>query len=169
MADVKSKVTISNDLIELFQDGGLRKAAAQQIASIVKEEFDEMLMDAPQYSGTYVANMMLGTSGIARRGEEFPFGKKKPKLADAYRRGQMSAVNFAKSRNEGFVTKATAHIMGKGGWIRELVVYNPLEKASVIENLDDPDLRFGGEHALAKMADRLRRRHALLDLRGLPK
>lgn len=165
MAGIKSKITISNDLIELFEMGGLRKAAARQIASIVKEEFDEMLMDAPQYSGTYVANMMLGTSGIARRGEAFPFGKGRPKER-VFRRGQLEAISFAKGRNEGFVDKATAHIVGKGGWLRELVVYNPLEKASYIEERDD--LTFGGEKALAKMADRLRRRHALLDLRGLP-
>lgn len=166
MARSKSTIKISEDLIEAF-NGGIRKAAAEQIANMVEEEFITALHDAPQYSGNYVANMSLGTSGIARRGEYYPFPKD-PGLDAAYKRGQTPAIMEAIGRIENFEAKATAHITGKGGWLRELVVYNPLKYASVVEAYDNSNLRAenaGGAHALEKMSSRLQARHELLRMK----
>jgi len=168
MPSVKWSSKLSPQLTQLFERD-LKVAVATGIAEAVKSEFNTMLLDAPQFSGNYVANMMIGTSGVDRRDAEFPF-KRKPSRTEAYSRGQLAAVNRSQRKNEGFIPNAVAHIQGAGGWLPEITIYNPLTYASYVEAYDSADLRQenqGGEYALEKMAERLRSRRIGVDLKRI--
>lgn len=163
------KTTLEIDAAAREAFSNIRRIAAEAIADIVVEEFNTLLKEAPQYSGNYVANLALGTSGIARRGGQYHFPKN-PTKGQIYRRGDSPAISIAEAANSGFAKKAVAHISGKGGWLTELVVYNRLNYAGIVEAYDEEQLRnenAGAAHALAKMGARLQSRHEVLNLKGV--
>jgi hypothetical protein len=125
------------------------------VATAVYAEFVEMLNEAPQYSGNYVAHMRIGTSrkgGTSRIGM-FTIPKS---VTEAYHRGNMPAISIALENSENFITNYAANLLGKGGWLPTITVSNDLRYAEFVEAMDS--LRTenaGGEHAVDKLRARI--------------
>ena len=139
--------------------GEIRAATAAIASKVVEEEFNKLLLDAPQFSGNYVANMAIAPgSRVGKKGGSlvFPIPKND---AQAFRRGNLRAVDYAISQNANFVERATRSIRRGAGWMSTIVVYNKLNYAAVVEAYDSlrPE-NAGGEHAVAKFEQRLKDR-----------
>lgn len=144
-----------NSMVDSF-----RKNSALLIATIVWEEFQELLWNAPQRSGNYVANMAIQTgSSSGRKGGELVY----PVITDPqqfYKRGDMMpAINYAMNENEGFVARATKNIIKGAGWLDTMTVYNRLDYAEAVESMEKlREENAGGEHAMKTFADDLQAR-----------
>jgi hypothetical protein len=150
------KVSITLDQKFVAGLSNIQKGVAELIANKAFEEFTELLFDAPQYSGNYVANMAIQTGQASgRKGgtEVFP---EPASRREAARRGNLPAISHALNNNSDFVTRATRNIAQKAGWFAYITIYNKLPYAEEVEAMDV--LRRenrGGEHAMAKAEARL--------------
>lgn len=132
---------------------------ANAVVSIVEKEFVELLMDAPQKSGNYVANFALAAgSALGRKsaGEYFP---PSPTNAQIVNRGSHPAILVAMSNNSHFRKSMTGHIVaGRGGFTPNLTIYNRIGYAGEVEaygvsSLRDPNKP--GVHAFQKFSAKL--------------
>jgi len=154
---MKMKLNMSG--LELLKKkvGKIPREAANIVANIAAGEFITMLHEAPQYSGNYVANMVIQGGDRATKPAEMIFEKPK-NASEAVKRGSLAAINESLKENSGFVQQATGHIAaGTGAWMKTITIYNKLYYAKTVEEMNT--LRkenAGGEHAVAKMIARLR-------------
>lgn len=166
MSTVKWSASFSTSFNNLYKKE-LREAAAEAIIEAVEWEFHNLLIDAPQWSGNYVANMKLEAATQARTKAQEYFDEPESVTA-AYQRGELAAVMIAKKENAEFGPKLKARLLGSGGagWLPPFIVYNPLDYASYVE--EGSKLRpvnKPGAHAIEKMADRLNAAQIKLKLR----
>lgn len=154
---LKMKAKIDTKFLNAL--GNIRKDTAVMAAKVVEEEFHNLLFDAPQYSGNYVANMAISPgSRVGRSGGGLVFPMPKNNT-QAFRRGNLRAVDYAINQNANFVERATRSIRRGAGWMSTVVVYNKLNYAAVVEAYDKlrPE-NAGGEHAMARFEQRLKDR-----------
>jgi len=145
MLDIK--VDFSN-LTRQFKK--VRKDTMNVAAAVVEEEFVDMLYNAPQYSGNFVANMKI-KAGARASGEGKAHFPAEPNLARVFQRGNAPAIQVALQENKGVRQALVGHVDKKRGWMQTVVISNAWKKASVIEDLNDSQLTHGGAHPLAKL------------------
>jgi len=136
----------------------VRKETAECIAGMVAETFEQILFNAPQYTGNFVANMAVrsGLSAGAKGGEEY-FSHVWPIVPpqEVFERGKMPAIEAALSANKNIVKNLTSHIVKQSGWISGVTIYNRLSDAEIVENLNAMRLRdpnVPGAHPMARGA-----------------
>jgi len=155
------KTTVKMDMVFQKQFNKVRKETAQVMISMVEAEFADLLLNAPQFSGNFVANMAIASgSALGRKGGEKVFATPKSNQ-QAFERGKMPAVMHAWN-NVGDIRKnLTAHITKSAGYLTSVTIYNKLPDAELIEGLSASDLRDvnkEGAHAMAKFEINLQSR-----------
>jgi len=139
----------------LSKQMNIRKEVAECMAGMIAVAFDDLLLNAPQYTGNFVANMAVraGAYGGNKGGVEyFPH---KQNIQDVFIRGNMAAVYIARKENPNIVKNLTAHIKKSSGWLQEVTIYNRFEDSEIVESLEAGELRDGnkeGAHAMAQAA-----------------
>jgi len=159
------KTTVKMDMVFQKQFNKVRKETAQVMISMVEAEFADLLLNAPQFSGNFVANMAIASgSALGRKGGEkvFPdLWNDSKSYQQAFERGKMPAVMHAWN-NVGDIRKnLTAHITKSAGYLTSVTIYNKLPDAELIEGLSASDLRDvnkEGAHAMAKFEINLQSR-----------
>jgi hypothetical protein len=131
----------------------VRKETAECIAGMIAETFEQILHNAPQYTGNFVANMAVQAGGSAgqKGGEEYFPHVRNPE--EVFERGMMPAIEVAKRENPNIVKNLTAHITKQAGWLPAVTIYNRLSDAEVVENLNAMRLRdpnVPGVHPMAR-------------------
>lgn len=161
------KTTVKLDPVFDKKFKSIRKETAEVIVAMVEAEFVDLLHNAPQYSGNFVANMFIrsSTRGAGSRGGDPnampPLTRSKEGRARAFARGQLPAIAKAKAANANLKKNLTAHISSSAGWFGGLTVYNRLQDAETIEGLDVKGLREvnrPGVHSMARFGALLRTR-----------
>ena len=169
------KVTIKIDGIDISSAGSgknrtekllgkladVRKETAECIAGMIAETFEQILYNAPQYTGNFVANMAVQAGGSA--GQKFGTKDKDGNTVDyfphvrnpqeVFERGSMPAIEAALSANKNIVKNLTAHITKQAGWLPAVTIYNRLSDAEIVENLNAMRLRdpnVPGVHPMAR-------------------
>lgn len=159
----KVSITINEKLFDKYTN--IRKESAEAIAGIVAEEFEQLLFNAPQYTGSFVANMAVqgglsGPRGATKHTPDATFDRKiSPEQAAA--RGQLPAIMHAKKKNPNIVKNLTGHITKSAGWLTGVTIYNNWTDAEVVEALAGSQLRPGnaeGAHAMQQAEARLQQR-----------
>ena len=159
------KVSIKIDEKLFDKYANLRKEAAEAIAGIVAEEFEHLLFNAPQYTGSFVANMAVqggldGPKGAVVKKPDDTFDRKITK-EQAFIRGNLPAILHAKKKNPNIVKNLTGHITKSAGWLTGVTIYNNWTDAEVVENLSPAQLRDdnkAGTHAMDQAKARLQQR-----------
>lgn len=155
------KTTI-NPTLSLLRTN-IRKAIAHKVSTAVYAEFVTMLNEAPQYSGNYVAHMKISTAG--KRGGKVGMFDIPKNVTEAYQRGNSPAINVAISNSGNFVGTYAGNLLGKGGWLPTITIFNYLDYAGYVEERDK--LRAenaGGEHAVEKMMARIENIHEIVTM-----
>lgn len=152
------KQTIKLDQNLLNEVYALRRQVAEVAAGIVADEFMELLYDAPQRSGNYVANMAVAAgSSLGRKGGQLYFPLKKS-TDELFTRGNLPAVFKAAEENKNILKNIANSIGTKAGWCPAITVYNRLAYAEVVEGYTEEELRAensAGAHAVMKFKARL--------------
>jgi hypothetical protein len=136
MAKAFMKVNAAEFKRELaMQQKRIQVESGEVIAGLTAYTFFAGLLNVPQATGNYVANMVLSTTKVGSRKVEYPFPRKYDRNNPPFARGGGQAVQVAVSRNSNF----KANFMrgagaGKGAWWGPvIVIYNKMDYASVVE------------------------------------
>lgn len=139
--------------VQLQAASEVRKQTAECIAGMVAETFEQILFNAPQFTGNFVANMAVrsGLGAGSKGGEDYFPHVRSPQ--EVFERGNIPAIEIAKSNNPNIVKNLTAHITKQSGWMSGVTIYNRLEDAEVVEALPVTHLRdpnVPGVHPMAR-------------------
>lgn len=136
----------------------VRKPVAEAIAGMVMREFKNLLKDAPQYSGNFVANVAVSGGSIPQKSGEL-FYDPTPDLSSAFSRGNLSAISTSLKQTGNIVAKLTAGITEEGGWLPDVItIYNRINYGEYVEELKASQLRDvnrEGAHPFEKTYNRL--------------
>ena len=136
---IRNKITIGNDLLGLVTK--VKADAARAVAIKIKAEFNTLLMNTPQYSGNYAANMRIDVGQRAMHlTPEYPY-KKYPKALKA--KGIMPPIARARKNNnlDTFEERFVTHALGLPVFGPEIQVYNPLRRSKYIEDMPEDRMR----------------------------
>ena len=106
----------------------LYKRGGQALKEAIEDDFDILLMQTPQYSGSTVASYRIGL----RAEDAFEILPKPASANEAFERGHETAVNIARVANagsipddyKGYLTKDLTITNGSPQW--EVVEYGPV-------------------------------------------
>lgn len=140
---------------------GLNLEIAQVLSTIIEEEFEKMLMNAPQWSGNFVANMYVRTGSASGRKKNPVDAFPEPKsVREAFERGKTPAIQYALSENGDIRDRLTKGITKKAGWFPGAIIYNRLPEGDEIESMDSRlrPINRPGAHPLTQMEAQLNAR-----------
>ena len=106
----------------------LYKRGGQALKEAIEDDFDILLMQTPQYSGSTVASYRIGL----RAEDAFEILPKPASANEAFERGHVAAVNIARVANagsipddyKGYLTKDLTITNGSPQW--DVVEYGPV-------------------------------------------
>lgn len=165
---IKMSLKLNDFLSQVRAIKELRKDSAKIIANVVCEEFIELLKNAPQYSGNYVANMAIAAGLSMGRKEGYMIYSRPKNVTEALARGSMPAIEEAKRENSNMVKNITVNVE-RGGWVAGMTIYNRLNYAKYVEDADH--LRTensGGEHAIQQCMNKIQSRSRETIVHGSP-
>ena len=111
----------------------LYKRGGQALKEAIEDDFDILLMQTPQYSGSTVASYRIGVGGLGRQVDDtFEILPKPASANEAFERGHETAVNIARVANagsipddyKGYLTKDLTITNGSPQW--DVVEYGPV-------------------------------------------
>lgn len=136
---IKGKIKIGKDLLNAVTS--VKTQVAKSIATKIKAEFNTLLMESPQYSGNYVANMRLDVGDRRLTSESIRPYVKYPKNPKSH--GLMGPINIARnnSKLDTFEERFVAHVLGLPVWGPSMLMYNNLRESEYIEGMPKDRMR----------------------------
>ncbi len=163
------KSTIKVDPKDSQKFGKVLSEALAVCASIVEDEFIDLLHNAPQRYGNYVANFSIGTGDrIGRSGGDIYFPTN-TKPQDWYVRGDIPAIRIAMERNNNLLEKLNIYVNRVPVFGPTIIVYNRLSYSDAVEGYSKAELReanAGGEHALMQAKVKIQARFSKTIIAG---
>ncbi len=140
--------------------GRMSKRLAKYVVGVVEKEFVELLNNAPQRSGNYVANFAVSGGSRIGRQQAVDYFPPEPTNQEIVGRGSTPAITMAMLNNSNLKDRLTSHITrGSGGWLPTLTVYNRIDYAGDVEGYGVSSLRDvnkPGVHAMSKFTAKLK-------------
>ena len=110
----------------------LYKRGGQALKEAIEDDFDVLLMQTPQYSGSTVASYRIGVGGLGRQVDDtFEILPKPASANEAFERGHEAAVNIARVANSGALPESDVFValLKKG----DIIVTNGSPQWDVVE------------------------------------
>jgi len=166
----KWEVKLGEDMFKRFQ--ALPSDVSRAIAGQIYEVFEDMVKGAPQYSGNFVAHMNI-TAGSKKSVTKIGALPIPDSPEEAMRKGNDPAVRIALGNAKNFIKNATRTLSSGGSWHLPptVTIYNELDYAEAVEELDDKELRAvnsGGAHPITKAEAEMQSRALDILLYGSP-
>lgn len=136
---IRGKITIGRDLLTIV---AVTKAkAAKVLATEIKAHFNTLLLEAPQYSGNYVANMRLSVGDRKTSPEAITPYVTHPKNPKAH--GLSGPINIARAASnlDTFEDRFVKHALKFPVWNPQMLMYNNMRAAKYIEGMPEDRLR----------------------------